>query len=157
LTLRLRDCLLELPVRPRPAVEPVIDFAEPAWAPNIEVVSYVPTPSRRAIVRDVATGRLTITTDFSYFGHQRYLNGFEYSEDMRDAASIVIGDPLSAEVRCERTLRMRHGEWSVRVEAWASMSSTADAFLVTNGIDAYEGEARVTAKRWNRTIPRDLV
>jgi hypothetical protein len=52
----------------------------------------------------------------------------------------VAGDPLSAEVRCERTLRMRQGDWSVRVEAWGSMSSTADAFLVTNGIDAYEGE-----------------
>jgi predicted acyl esterase len=137
--------------------EPVIQFQEPAWAPNIEVVSSSPAPSRRTIVRDLATGRLTITTDFSYFGRQTYRDGFEYSEDMRDAESIVSGDPLSAEVRCERTLRLRQGEWRVRVEAWASMSSTAEEFLVTNGIDAYEGEARVSARRWSRRIPRDLV
>jgi putative CocE/NonD family hydrolase len=157
LTLRLGDSSLELPVRPRPPAEPEIHFAEPAWAPNIEVVSSVPTPSRRTIVRDVAAGRLTITTDFSYFGHQTYRNGLEYREDMRDEESIVAGDPLSAEVRCERTLRMRQGDWSVRVEAWASMSSTADAFHVTNGIDAYEGDVRLTAQRWSREIPRDLV
>jgi putative CocE/NonD family hydrolase len=156
-TLSLTASSLELPVRPVPAAEPVIHFDEPAWAPNVEVVSYDPTPSRRAIVRDVATGRLTITTDFSYFGRQTYRNGYEYSEEMRDEESIVTGHPLSAAVRCQRTLRMRHGEWSVRVEAWASMSCTHDAFLVTNGIDAYEGEARVTARRWSRTIPRDLV
>ena len=157
LTFRLRDSSLELPVRPRPRVEPAIEFDEPAWAPNIEVVSASATPSRRTIARDVETGRLTITTDFSYFGHQTYRNGFEYREDMRDAQSIVIGDPLSAEVRCERTMRMRQGDWNLRVEAWASMSSTSDAFIVTNGIDAYEGETRVAAKLWNREIPRDLV
>ena len=76
---------------------------------------------------------------------------------MRDEGTVVFGDPLSAEVRCERTIRMRQGEWSIRVEAWATMSSTAQAFIVTNGIDAYEGEARVAAKLWTREIPRDLV
>ena len=44
---------------------------------------------------------------------------------MRDEGTIVLGDPLSAEVRCERTIRMRQGEWGIRVEAWATMSSTA--------------------------------
>ncbi|MDP9256587.1 MAG: hypothetical protein M3Q31_08540 [Actinomycetota bacterium] len=72
-----RDSSLELPVRPRPAAEPVIQFDVPDWAPNVEVVSCDPTPSRRAIVRDVATGRLTITTGFFYFGRQTYRNGYE--------------------------------------------------------------------------------
>jgi uncharacterized protein len=157
LTFALPDCSLELPVRPRPATEPAIVFAEPEWAPSIEVVSADVTPSRRAITRDVESGRLTIATDFSYFGDQTYRNGLHYREDMRDVGTVVLGDPLSAEVRCERTIRMRQGDWSIRVEAWATMSSTAEAFLVTNGIDAYEGEARVAAKLWTREIPRDLV
>jgi len=76
---------------------------------------------------------------------------------MRDEGTIVLGDPLSAEVRCERTIRIRQGDWSIRIEAWATMSSTAEAFIVTNGVDAYEGEVRVAAKLWKREIPRDLV
>jgi hypothetical protein len=157
LTFALQECVLELPVRPRPALEPAIAFAEPEWAPALEVVSYSATPSRRIISSDVGAGRLTIATDFSYFGDQAYRNGLEYREDMRDVESIVVGDPLSAEVRCERTIRMRQREWNVRVHAWATMSSTIDAFVVTNGIDAYEDEVRVAAKRWSRQIPRDLV
>jgi len=157
LTFALPDCSLELPVRPRPAAEPAIVFAEPEWAPSIEVVSAEVTPSRRAITREVESGRLTIATDFSYFGDQTYRNGFHYRENMRDEGTIVLGDPLSAEVRCDRTIRMRQGDWSIRIEAWATMSSTAEAFIVTNGVDAYEGEVRVAAKLWNREIPRDLV
>ena len=112
-------------MRPRPAAEPEIAFAEPAWAPSVEVVSADVTPSRRKITRDVGSGRLTIATDFSYFGEQTYRNGVRYREDMRDEGTVVLGDPLSAEVRCERTIRMRQGDWSIRVEAWATMSSTA--------------------------------
>ncbi len=157
LTVDLAGSALELPVRPRPAHEAEIVFAEPGWAPSVEVVSASATPSRRVIARDVGAGRLTVTTDFSYFGEQTYRNGLWYREDMRDETGVTLGDPLSAEVRCERTIRMRQGDWSIRVEAWATMSSTAEAFIVTNGIDAYEGEARVAAKLWNREIPRDLV
>ena len=157
LTFTLDECSLELPVRPRPAAEPAIAFGEPECAPAVEVVSSSATPSRRLISSDVAAGRLTITTDFSYFGRQTYRNGLEYREEMRDIESIVLGDPLSAEVRCERTIHMRQREWNIRVEAWATMSSTAGTFLVTNGIDAYESDVRVAAKRWNCEIPRDLV
>ena len=140
-----------------PRERAAITFAEPVWAPSVEVVSADVTPSRRTITRDVGSGRLTIATDFSYFGEQAYRNDFHYREDMRDEGTVVLADPLSAEVRCERTIRMRQGGWSIRVEAWATMSSTAQAFIVTNGIDAYEGEARVAAKLWTREIPRDLV
>ena len=45
LTLRLEGSSLELPVRPRPPAEPEIRFAAPAWAPNVDVLSYSPTPS----------------------------------------------------------------------------------------------------------------
>ena len=106
----------------RPASEPAVEFAEPDWAPGIEVVSAAVTPSRRTITRDVGTGRITIATDFSYFGEQAYRNGVHYREDMRDEGTVVLGDPLSAAVRCERTIRMRQGDWSIRVEAWATMS-----------------------------------
>ena len=157
LTFDLAGSSLDLPVRPRPASEPAIAFAAPAWAPGVEVTSSTVTPSRRIISRDVGAARLTVATDFSYFGEQTYRNGLEYGEDMRDETSVSLGDPLSAAVRCERTIRMRQGDWSIRVEAWATMSSTAETFLVTNGIDAFEGEERIAAKLWSREIPRDLV
>jgi hypothetical protein len=37
------------------------------------------------------------------------------------------------------------------------MSATADEFLLTNLVEGYEGDRRVFAKTWRRSIPRDLV
>jgi hypothetical protein len=70
---------------------------------------------------------------------------------------IVNGEPLSAETRCERTITIQRDHYRIRVEARATMSSTGDAFLVTNEVDAYEGNVRVAASRSSRAIPRDLV
>ena len=85
-------------------------FGEPEWAPEHRGRVVPTTPSRRTITRDVATGRLTITTDFSYFGRQTYRNGLEYREDMRDSArscSATRSRPRSA---ASGRSRMRQGE-----------------------------------------------
>jgi hypothetical protein len=37
------------------------------------------------------------------------------------------------------------------------MSATAGEFLLTNLVEGYEGDRRVFAKSWRRSIPRDLV
>ena len=37
------------------------------------------------------------------------------------------------------------------------MTADAQAFRVTNALDAYEGEARIFAKTWHFSVPRDLV
>jgi hypothetical protein len=37
------------------------------------------------------------------------------------------------------------------------MSATAGAFLVTNVLDAYEGDRRVFSKTWHVDVPRDCV
>ncbi|MDX6533760.1 MAG: hypothetical protein QOF68_1504, partial [Gaiellales bacterium] len=61
------------------------------------------------------------------------------------------------ETRCERVITIERDDFRIRVEARATMSSTDDAFMVTNEIDAYESNVRVAARRWSRVIPRDLV
>jgi hypothetical protein len=37
------------------------------------------------------------------------------------------------------------------------MTASAEAFLVTTQVEAYEGETRVFARSTERSIPRDLV
>jgi hypothetical protein len=37
------------------------------------------------------------------------------------------------------------------------MSSTADEFQLTNLVEGYEGDGRIFAKTWRRSIPRDHV
>jgi hypothetical protein len=37
------------------------------------------------------------------------------------------------------------------------LSASAEAFLVTNTLEGYERDARVFARSWHRSIPRDGV
>ena len=105
----------------------------------------------------VGSGRLEIVNDFDFFGCRRLPDGLEYTEHARDRFTIVRGDPLSAKVECDWVMNVGRGDWRTRVEASASMTSTATHFLVTNAVEAYEGDVRVFVQTRTRAIPRALV
>jgi hypothetical protein len=149
---------LELPVRP-PASEDrsLPPFGDPEVVPADRVVASGPGHQGRTVTHDLPAGRYRQTTDYSYFGTIELRDAGCYREQNRDEQEVTLGAPLSAQVRSERTVVLEQGDWKVRVEARAEMTSTADTFEVTSAVDAYEGEVRVRARRWSRSIPRDLV
>jgi hypothetical protein len=69
--------------------------------------------------------------------------------------SIVDGDPLSARVECERSIRIGRGTWQTRIEVRASMTADAEAFHVTATLDVYEGSKPVITRAHAARIPRD--
>jgi hypothetical protein len=42
-----------------------------------------------------------------------------------------------------------------RVETRSTLTATRERFHLTNAVDAYEGETRLAARTWTRSIPRD--
>ena len=70
---------------------------------------------------------------------------------------IADGDPLSASVHVRCTTDLGRGEWRTRVETDSRMTSTATEFLVTQRLDAYEGDERVYPRTWELALPRDGV
>lgn len=83
--------------------------------------------------------------------------GLEMAESRLDVFSIVEGEPLSAEVRCERSSELSRGSWRVRVRTVSTMTADAVTFRVTNALDAFEGVTRVATRRWCHETPRDHV
>jgi hypothetical protein len=110
----------------------------------------------REVRRDVATGTVEVISTADA-GHRLLGDGLEYREQERDVFRITDGDPLSAMVRCDRTLTVGRGPWRTAVRTTSTMSATAAAFLVTNVLDAYEGDRRVFTKTWHAEVPRDHV
>ena len=89
-------------------------------------------------------------------GAKRYPNGIEYRD--RDPVRFAIreGDPLSATVECERTIRIGRGDaWQTRVEMRARMSADRDDFHVSATLDVYEGDRIVRSRAHARRFPRD--
>ena len=151
------ESALTLPVRaPRDEPEVPAHFAQPEEGPLPAVARGIATHAR-ALSRDVLTGRVELVQDSAETPTRLLADGLEYSSHDRDAWSIVEGEPLSAAIRCERTLTLARGEWRTRVEAVATMTSTADAFLLTNALDAYEGDVRLASHHSSVSIPRDGV
>ncbi len=107
--------------------------------------------------RDRDTGTIAFVTSARPRDHhvRRLDSGLEWSELSRDTFSIKEGEPLSASVKSHQQLLLARGSWQTRVETSSTMSATRDHFLVTNELEAYEGDVRVFTKAWHSTIPRD--
>ena len=85
------------------------------------------------------------------------LDGLLVDERNRDRYVIVEGDPLSARVTCERTLRYERGDVRVRIETSSEMTSDATHFRVVDTLDAFENDAQVFTRTWDRRIARDHI
>ena len=150
---------LELPVRP-PGVHEAQPpaFAEPETGEPLPVEA-IPGVFREGIQgwHDVATARSEVRVFRDNPAERVLESGIEIEHLMDDTYSIVAGDPLSARAQCRSTTSVGRADWRTRVECDSTMTATAEAFLVTTRVEAYEGETRVFARFAERSIPRDLV
>lgn len=145
-------CALTLPVRESRDD----DGEEPSFVLDDEPHQRPIGSGYRQVHRDKVSGRSELVVG-STKGPLRLPDRLELVETSLDLFSIMEGDPLSAEVRCERTSQISRDDWQIRIETMSTMSSDATTFRVTNAIDAYEGDTRVATRRWNREFPRDGV
>jgi hypothetical protein len=138
--------------------EPPEHFRRPERAPAGGVRRLGPRASDSRDVRhELGSGTLSIVHELGYLQPVRIVDtGTDYVESGRDVYNVVEDEPLSAETRSERTVAFSRGPWQARIETRSTLSSTRDAFHVTNLLEAFEGRRRVFARTWHSTIARDL-
>jgi len=124
---------LDLPVRPALS-ESLPDFAPVETAPADK-----PRPLRPGVVVWDRMAGLEIGSEW------------DWDEDIRE------GDPTSATIAMRRIGTVARGDWRVKVETTMRMSGTREAFRLEASLRAFEGEAEVCRRDWDRTIKRDLV
>jgi uncharacterized protein len=108
--------------------------------------------------RDARTGLVRIVAKTSHWPAVRFLDsGLCYADEERDVYQVVLGQPLSARTTSERSITVARGDWQTRIECRSTLSASAEAFLVTSTVEGYERDARVFARSWHRSIPRDCV
>jgi uncharacterized protein len=66
-------------------------------------------------------------------------------------------DPLSAVAEVSRADSVSRGEWSVRIETQLRVSSSTDAFRLQARLRAWDGDAEICDRAWDRSIRRDLM
>ncbi|NIR29999.1 MAG: CocE/NonD family hydrolase [Gammaproteobacteria bacterium] len=164
LTLYAGTSSLDLPVRPPRAEDAQLrPFEGPERAFADTHTKLRPVEFKRSIERDLATNE-TVYTLVSDGGE---LEGASLARV--DAIDLEVGytifqryrigeyNPLSAHNEITQRTRFKRGEWSIRIESRVRMWATRDTFRLQAELDAYESGARVFARSWDESVPRDLV
>jgi predicted acyl esterase len=152
------DSYLTLPVRaPQPQNDQLPPFEPPERAPFMAHQILRPASRNRTIQQDLITGATQLINVADNGCKVLLDNNLTIESTETDTYSIVEGNPLSAHVRCQRTVGLRRDDWRIKIETNSTMSADAKYFHLTNQLDAYEGNVRVFTKSWTKSIPRDLV
>jgi hypothetical protein len=159
LSVKTGESLVRLPLRPpRDDDAELRPFEEPEGAAPLATETLRPGVDGRFLTVDVAGGVNEQVFDWDLGGLFRLPDIDVDGEDTaRTTFRIVEGDPLSASCRVDATTMMRRGDWCTRAEVVSTMSADRAAWHLTTQVDAYEGDVRVFAKAWARSIPRDHV
>lgn len=148
---------LALPVRPPLAADELVTFLPAEAAPLMERETLRPEIRKRLVEQDLINRRVRLI-DYADEGARRLLpDGIEYENMLNDTYTIVDGDPLSAQVRCERRLGLGRGDWRVRIETTSEMRADATHFHLTNTLTAYEGGTPIFTRTWTTPSARDCV
>ena len=114
--------------------------------------------STRMLESDEATGRKTLRVDRTRGRRPASPSDpLEIEGRQADLFTIVDGEPLTAEVECERRMGMLRDRWSAHVETKSRMSADAGEFVLEHRIEAYENGELVYSRVRAVRIPRDCV
>ena len=159
LTLYAGPSHIVLPVRQH-------DASSVAMTPATRPVSSPVTTLRkgsneRTITIDQVTGEIRhrVYVDGGVFGDAGKIRleaiGLEMAHMLEDISSIRPDDPCSAKLSSRQSFEMGRGDWQVRIETTALMTSTPTTFEIDSSVAAYEGGSQVFQKASKRSIPRN--
>jgi putative CocE/NonD family hydrolase len=151
-------CRLTLPARaPRPEDDALPSFEEAEGSAPLAASTLHTGRREMTVEHDQLTGLIRFTDRSDQGMYRQTATQIERGNTSLNEHTVIVGQPLSAAARCERSVTIARGEWRTRVETVSTMSADAHNFHLTNTLEAFEGEARVFAKTWSTTIPRDGV
>ena len=146
--------LIDVPLRPS-GTSDECHFPSPETELPWQTELIRPASNSRKAIKDMKTGitKIEIVDDF---GSVRDLHhGLVSGSIAREWWSIHPDDPLSAEAATHWSTENSRGEWSVRTETYAKMTSDKEKFFLEARLEAYEGDKLVFEKEIIDSVPRD--
>jgi hypothetical protein len=148
-------CRLLLPVRPPRGIDEDVHFAA------AEAASPVPTEQKGVedhnwhVIYDLARDQYLLhVVDDDGIQHIADAD-IDYIDRTEEWYASIADEfeSISAEVRAKRGLR--RGDWRPHTTTRTKLTCTAEHFIVTAELDAWEDDQRVFSRNWQRRIPRN--
>jgi putative CocE/NonD family hydrolase len=148
---------LALPLRRPKPEDGSIAFDQPETAPPLRRSERRPYARERRSIRDLAAGTHVIEAVKDRGAYRLDDIGLAIGARGEERYSIVDGDPLSARAESVYVITMSRDSWRIAIETLTVVTATAESFLVSARLEAFESEQRVFSRTWTDRIPRDLV
>lgn len=152
---------LELPVRrPQPEDARVPPLPEPQASAASQMTVLRQGRLERSVSIDQVSGEVThrLFVDGGTFGPWGKLRleatGVEMSHVCDRIYRIRPDDPNSARAVMTQSCEMGRGEWQVRIDTFAQMTSTPATFELDAWVEAREGEKLICRREWKSSVPR---
>jgi uncharacterized protein len=156
MTLATGRSTLCLPVRPpRGEDKDVPDFAPPEMAPLPEMIEVVPGTGTRHVERNMASGEQVVRVVEDGGVYRMPGLGLTLADGARVELSITEGDPTSARGTWTWHSRRTRGDWDVTTTSQMTVTVSREAFHIATDLEAFEGDKRIFARRWNHDVKRD--
>jgi len=157
LSLHLGTSFIDLPVRKIRSNEIAPPFAPPQAATPVRLKEVRKASNRRELVIDQKTGEQTLSIVDDFGASTITEHGLTYGAVGRETYRIHPDDPLSARQECHWTEERSRGDWKVRTETWSAMRASKTHWHVTGRLEAFEGDALIFSRDWDRKIRRKLL
>jgi len=162
LSIRLGASALDLPVRRSRQPEKAITFAPPVHGPRTPITVVDPGSVRRYTTQDHVTGETTYVTEGigGVFGEGilRFdAVDTEIAHSLKRELSIRDDEPLSARCLITQSYEMGRAGWRTRIDTTARMHSDLLNFYLSATVSARLNGELVAERKWEETVPRDLV
>ena len=156
MTLATGRSTLALPVRaPRAEDAQVPAFEAPEMAPMPEMEEIAPAVGTRHVERNIATGEQIVRV-VEDGGVTRYPALDLVAADGASVdLAITEGDPASARGTWRWHSRRTRGAWDVTTTSQMTVTVSEEAFHIATDLEAFEGDKRIFARRWNHDVKRD--
>ncbi len=149
---------LALPVRkPRPEDRKLRAFPPPETAAPLARTMFRPYQRQRRVSVDHGTGTHVMDRIKDRGHYVIHDTGTELDSHGTERYTIVDGTPLSARAEATYSIAIRRGDWAIKTVTTTTVTATADSFLVTAQLDAYEVEVRIFSRTWSESIAREMV
>jgi uncharacterized protein len=83
--------------------------------------------------------------------------GLEIGTEGTSTYHVDRYNPLTAVAEVQRADTLSRGVWQIRIETHLRVTCTRDAFVIGAELHAWEGASEVCCRKWDCSIPRDLM
>lgn len=143
---------------PKLGAHQVVAIPEPTNPdPLPKYTELAPGETARGVERDLTNGltEYSIYEDTGLFEHPG--TGLATRQVRDELWSIAQDDPLSMTGISVWTCDMQRPGWFVRTVSTATIACTATDWLISSSVRAFEGEAQIFEKTFEKMVPRDFM